>query len=232
MNDHEHTVGSGLSATLGGVARTLQAEPDVESTLAAIVKAAVDHVPGAEYAGISLIEPGSRVRTVAPTAAVVSTIDELQYETQQGPCLDAIAERQIFRTGDLTSEARWPEFTPKAVETGVRSMLAYRLFVSDQTLGSLNLYARARDAFGDQADDDGRLFATHAAIALAGAQTEARLHVAVENRDMIGMAKGILMQRHDIDAVGAFRLLVESSQTTNIKLLDVAAWVVEHRREL
>ncbi|WP_409494577.1 GAF and ANTAR domain-containing protein [Amycolatopsis sp. cmx-11-12] len=232
MNEIENVVGGSLGATLGGIARTLQAEPDVESTLIAIVKAAVDHVDGAEYAGISLVERGDQVRTVAPTGEVVVTIDEVQYRTGQGPCLDAITEHQIFRTGDLATEDRWPAFTPAAAETGVRSMLSYRLFVTDTTLGSLNLYSRARDAFSDQTEEEGKLFAAHAAIALTGAQTEARLHVAMENRDMIGMAKGILMQRHDLDAVRAFRLLVESSQNTNMKLIQVATWVVENRLEL
>ncbi|WP_414941688.1 GAF and ANTAR domain-containing protein [Amycolatopsis sp. cmx-11-51] len=232
MNDYEGSVGGSLSAMLGGIARTLQAEHDVESTLAAIVKAAADDIPGADFAGISLVEPRRRIRTVAPTDNVVTTIDEVQYRTGQGPCLDAIAEHHIFRTGDLTTETRWPAFALEAAETGVRSMLSFRLFVTDNTLGSLNLYSRARDAFTDQDNDEGGLFATHAAIALIGAQTEARLHVAVENRDMIGMAKGILMERHDIDALQAFRLLVESSQTTNIKLYEVAQWLVEHRREL
>ncbi|WP_414942559.1 hypothetical protein [Amycolatopsis sp. cmx-11-51] len=62
-------------------------------------------------------------------------------------------------------------------------MLSYRLFVSETTLGSLNLHSRAHNAFGDQADDDGGLFATHAAIALIGAKTKARLHIAEEHRD-------------------------------------------------
>ncbi|MFD0203336.1 MULTISPECIES: GAF and ANTAR domain-containing protein [Saccharothrix] len=216
MTDREGAVGASLGATLGAIARTLQAEPDVESTLAAIVKAAVDHVPGAQYAGIALVERGRKVRTVAPTGDVVATIDEVQFRTGQGPCLDAIAEHRVFRTGDLIAEDRWPAFTPEAAATGLRSMLSYRLFVSDTTLGALNLYSRARDAFGDQADDDGRLFAAHAAIALAGAQTEAQLHLAIESRDVIGMAKGILMHRHDIDAVQAFRMLVESSQRTHV----------------
>ena len=73
---------------------------------------------------------------------------------------------------------------------------------------------------------------THAAIALVGAQTEAQLTAALENRDVIGMAKGILMQRHDVDSVAAFRMLVEGSQNANLKLHEVAAWLVENRREL
>lgn len=227
----EHSAREGLSTVLGAIARTLQAEPDVDTTLAAIVKSAVDHVSGAEYAGISLVERGRRIRTVAPTGEVVTTIDEVQYRTGQGPCLDAIAEHEVFRTGDLTAEARWPAFTPAAAETGMRSMLSYRLFVSDTTLGSLNLYATRLDAFSDQTEQDGSVFAAHAAIALVGAQAEAQLHVAVGTRDVIGMAKGILMERHDLDSVQAFRMLVETSQTTNIKLHEVATWLIEHRRE-
>ncbi|MEV6905244.1 GAF and ANTAR domain-containing protein [Amycolatopsis sp. NPDC051372] len=231
MTHSDNYAPESLSSVLGAIARTLQAEPDVETTLGAIVKAAVDHVDGAEYAGISLVEDG-RIRAVAPTSEVVPMIDEIQHRTGQGPCLDAIARHDVFRTGNLLDERRWPAFAPDAAETGIRSMLSYRLFILHDTLGALNLYSTQVDAFSDRTEKDGKEFATHAAIALAGAQTEAQLHAAIESRDVIGMAKGILMQRHDLDPVQAFRLLVESSQASNLKLHDVAAWLVGHRREL
>ncbi|WIX79254.1 GAF and ANTAR domain-containing protein [Amycolatopsis carbonis] len=220
-----------LSSVLGAIARTLQSEPDVDRTLAAIVKAAVDHVDGAEQAGISLVENG-RIRTVAPTGEAVVTVDEIQYHTGQGPCLDAIAEHHVYCTGNLLGERRWPAFAPEAAETGIRSMLSYRLFITHTTLGALNLYSTQVGAFNDQTEQDGQVFAAHAAIALVGAQTEAQLHAAIETRDVIGMAKGILMQRHDLDDVQAFHMLVETSQNTNIKLHQVATWLVEHRRDL
>ncbi|MEU0530131.1 GAF and ANTAR domain-containing protein [Amycolatopsis tolypomycina] len=232
MQDHPDHLDPNPGAALSSIARTLQAEPDVDSTLAAIVKAAVDHVDGAEQAGISLVERGRAIRTVAPTDDAVTAIDEVQYRTGQGPCLDAIAEHQVFSTGDLAAEDRWPAFARAAAGFGVRSMLSYRLFVTENTLGALNLYSRTRDAFSRQTQEDGRLFATHAAIALVGAQTEAQLTAAIESRDVIGMAKGILMQRHDVDAVAAFRMLVESSQHSNMKLHQVAAWLVDHRQDL
>lgn len=218
----------GLAETLGSVARTLQAEPDVDTTLRAIVKAAVDHVPGAEHAGISLVERG-RIRTVAPTSGIVETIEQLQYDLRQGPCIDAIAEHQTYRVGNVGDETRWPVFGPAAAENGIHSLLSYRLFVTDRTLGALNLYSSRVDAFDLHTEEDGRLFATHAAIALIGAQREARLAIAVENRDVISTAKGILMERHDIDATSAFRMLVETSQSANVKLHLAAAWLVENR---
>ncbi|MBB5851328.1 GAF and ANTAR domain-containing protein [Amycolatopsis umgeniensis] len=226
MSSPDTDIGEGLEAAFGSLARTLQAEPDVDATLMAIVKAAVDHVTGAEEAGISLVERG-RILTVAPTSEVVGTIDEVQYRTGQGPCVEAISAHQVFRTGDLTAECRWPAFSPEAAATGMRSMLAFRLFVNGGTLGSLNLYSRAIDAFSDRTERDGRVFASHAAIALRGAQTEANLHTALGNRDVIGMAKGILMERHGLDPVQAFRMLVDTSQATNLKLHHIATWLVE-----
>ncbi|MEA5361009.1 GAF and ANTAR domain-containing protein [Amycolatopsis sp., V23-08] len=232
MTDDAQAIDAGLSAVLGAIARTLQAEPDVDATLVAIVKAAEDHIEGTQYAGISLVEKGHRIRTVAPTDEVVTELDAVQYRTGEGPCVDAITDHRVYRTGNMLDEDRWPAFAPAAAATGVRSMLSYRLFASETTMGALNLYSRRRDAFSEQTEEDGRVFATHAAIALIGAQTEARLVAAIETRDVIGMAKGILMQRHALDPVQAFRMLVESSQNANMKLNEVAAWLVENHGEL
>lgn len=179
-----------------------------------------------------LVENRHRIRTVAATDDLVVRIDDLQYRTGQGPCIDAIAEHHVYRTGDLAAETRWPSFAPAAAATGINSMISYRLFVTDTTLGALTLYSHRSNAFSEQGDHDGELFATHAAIALVGAQTEARLLGALEHRDVIGMAKGILMQRHGVDPIQAFRMLVDSSQHTNMKLREVAAWLVEHRGEM
>jgi GAF domain-containing protein len=111
-------------------------------------------------------------------------------------------------------------------------MLSFRLFVTNTSLGALNLYSAQPHAFGTNAQTEGQLFASQAAVALLSAQHEAQLFGALESRDLIGMAKGILMQRHGIDADGAFRMLVEASQTSNIKLRHIAAWLVEHRDEI
>jgi AmiR/NasT family two-component response regulator len=51
------------------------------------------------------------------------------------------------------------------------------------------------------------------------------LRLAVEHRDVIGQAKGILMERHGIGAEDAFQRLVKISQDTNTKLHEIAAMV-------
>ncbi|MFC3455443.1 ANTAR domain-containing protein [Amycolatopsis speibonae] len=111
-------------------------------------------------------------------------------------------------------------------------MLSYRLFVSETTLGALNLYSRGIDAFDDQTQREGDVFASHSAIALIGVQNEAHLNAALEHRDAIGTAKGILMNRHGIGPVEAFRLLVEASQAANLKPHEVAAWLVDHHLDV
>ncbi|MEU0884097.1 GAF and ANTAR domain-containing protein [Lentzea sp. NPDC005914] len=200
----------------------------METTLRAIVKAAVDYVAGAEHAGISLVEHG-KISTVAPTSSIVETIDRLQYVFREGPCIDTIAEHHTYRVGNVGEAPQWPVFGPAAAENNIHSLLSYRLFVTDRTLGALNLYSSRVDAFDQRTEGDGELFATHAAIALIGVQREVQLGIAIQNRDVISTAKGILMERHGVDAASAFRMLVEASQTTNVKLHRAATWLVENR---
>jgi len=100
-----------------------------------------------------------------------------------------IAAQLVNRSGDLAAEDRWPLFGTEAADYGVSSMLCYRLFVSDRTMGSLNLYSSRADAFSVQTEQEGQLFATHAAIALIGAQRQAQLTATIEHRDAIAMAK-------------------------------------------
>lgn len=74
----------------------------------------------------------------------------------------------------------------------------------------------------------GGVLAQHASVAMVGAAAESQFQVALASRDIIGQAKGILMRRFDLTGLAAFHLLVRSSQETNVKLTNVAQWVVEN----
>lgn len=215
-----------LTSVLSKIARTLEPEADVDRTVEHIVAAAAATVPGADEAGVSLLDDG-RMRSVAPSSDVVAHLDQLQHRLHEGPCVDAIFERPVYRTGDIGNDGRWPRFGAEAAAAGVRSMLGFRLFTSKSTIGALNLYAWAEDAFDEDAERIGELFAAHAAVTLAGSQGLAQLHVALKTRDVIGMAKGILMERHGVDPDRAFDLLVKASQHANVKLRDAAEWLVK-----
>ena len=225
-----------MGATSGGtadtekfaeMARSLLAERDVQHTLQKICDLAVETIDGCDHAGISFLK-GKTVETPAASDDVPRVVDGIQYETGEGPCLDAIREAEVFESGDLGREDRWPNFASRAQrETGVTSMLSFRLFVEGDTLGALNLYSKAADAFDERSRTVGLVFAAHAAVALSSAMHDEQMEEALQSRDLIGQAKGILMAREGITADQAFDMLRRASQRLNVKLRDVAGGIVE-----
>ena len=109
-------------------------------------------------------------------------------------------------------------------------MLGYKLFTSGRTLGTLDLYSSQPNAFDAESEVIGEVFAAHAAIALLGSTQQAEWQTALNSRDTIGMAKGILMQRERITDVQAFNLLVSTSQNANIKLHHLAVWLIDNAK--
>ena len=223
-----------LAQDLAAVARALVGAGDVRETLQRIVDFAVDTIPGCDHAGLSLVIKGS-IETPAQTdPPVPQMIDRIQNDTGEGPAVDAIRQHQVFETGDLAREQRWPRFAPAVVEqTDVHSVLATRLFVTDdETMGAITLYAETVAAFDDADRSVASIFAAHAAIALRAAQQQQQLTAAIETRDIIGQAKGIIMARKQVDDATAFALLRDGSSRTNRKLREVAQQVVDHERKL
>jgi hypothetical protein len=206
----------------GGLARRLYEQGSPTATLEAITQTVLDTVPGAEYAGVTVVESRRRLRTVAATGELVKHIDQAQYRTMQGPCLDALWVEPLISMPDVRAEQRWPQFTAAARRYGLGSMLSLRLFAAGRQMGSLNLYATSPRAFGDESIDTSRAFVTHAAGALASAERIGHLEQALAHRDVIGQAKGILMERHKITADHAFQLLVNASQHAHRKLYEIA----------
>ena len=84
----------------------------------------------------------------------------------------------------------------------------------------------SRPAFDEASEDHGLIFAAHAAVALVGAQRESQLLQALLSRDLIGQAKGILMERYKITDEKAFLFLARLSQDTNTKLHDIAEKII------
>ncbi|HEX7277403.1 MAG TPA: GAF and ANTAR domain-containing protein [Acidimicrobiales bacterium] len=217
-----------LAETFAAVARLLLVEHDVETTLDRICLLAVETVPGCEAAGIS-IASATRVTCHTTTAELPRIVDAIQSETQEGPCVDAIRKHGVFVTGSLSREPRWPRFARRAhEETGVESILSLRLFADEDTMGALNLYSALPDAFDDHDVALGSVFAAHAAVALASAHRQANLEAKAVTRDVIGMAKGIIMARQHVSEDEAFDVLRRASQRMNVKLRELASQVVHH----
>ncbi|MBB5957981.1 GAF domain-containing protein [Saccharothrix tamanrassetensis] len=220
-----------LAAHLSELARTLHQQAGTQDTFDEIVRAAVETVPGAQHAGLMTVVGKHEVQTVSTTDALPGEVDQAQFDTGQGPCLDALFKDKIVSMPDVSRETRWPAFTERAGLLKVSSMLSFQLFVQDDDLGALNLYSPEVEAFDEESRHIGSLFAGHAAVALAAAQEREHLTEAMRTRDLIGQAKGILMERHKLTGDQAFTLLMRASQRANIKLRDLAEKLV-HTGEL
>jgi ribosomal protein S18 acetylase RimI-like enzyme/GAF domain-containing protein len=215
-----------LAVRLVELARELQQGDDPALTLERVVQGAVALIPGVQSGSISVVVDRRGITSVASSGMLPTQVDALQAETGQGPCLDAAFEHQTVRVADMRTETRWPAFARRAWDIGAGSMLSFQLFVDGDTLGALNLYSSEPNAFDDESEHVGLLFAAHAAIAYAAANEQRQLSVALTTRDLIGQAKGVLIERFKITGDQAFALLVSASKDTNIRLRDVADQLV------
>ncbi|CAM4228244.1 ANTAR domain protein [Mycobacterium basiliense] len=219
---------SDLAAKLGELAIEMQSQVDAEATLQSIVDSAVVMVPGARWAGISLIE-GHQVEPRVPSDPLVTKLDTYQSEVNEGPCLSALREHRTVFIDDMATETRWPTFCQMAVELGARSLLSFQLFVTQRNLGALNLYGGEAGVFSEDSVFIGELLAQHASVALFGAAAQVQFGDALSSRDLIGQAKGIIMERFTVDAFAAFDLLRKLSQDSNEKLVDIARRIIQTR---
>jgi GAF domain-containing protein len=224
------TVTEGLAEGLAALARDLQHEQGSPATLTRVVASAIDMIPGAEAGSISVVSGRRTVTSWAASDDLPLVVDALQSETGEGPCLQAIWEHETVSVPDMAGETRWPDFARRAAEAGAASMLSFQLFVEDDTLGAMNLYARRPHAFDADSEHVGYLFAAHAAIAFSAVRQGENLQVALESRNVIGQAQGILMERQQLSADQAFGLLTAASQRRNVKLRVVADDLIRTRR--
>jgi len=200
---------------------------DQPSAQQRLVEFAVCGVPGAQHASVTVVEGTRPPRTTAQTDQLPYDWDQLQYENGEGPCLEAIAANGVVLANDLRTDTRWPQFTHAIVDaTPARSMLSFRLFLTEQNRAALNMYATRPGAFTDQSIATGSMFAAYSSMALLAAARQHRNHHltrALESNREIGVAMGILMASEKLTEQHAFDQLRRASSHLNRKLADIAA---------
>lgn len=209
------------------IAQQLLASTSERPTVRRVVELAVDTVPFCHHAGVSLRHGNGRVDTPAATDEIVVQADTLQYELQEGPCLDAIRADELYVVHDLAHDERWPRWGPRAAALGFASIVSVRLSTGHGTVGALNLYSRETNVFDDDTVQVAYVYAMHAANALWATQEVEGLRTAMRSRHLIGIAQGMLMERHGLGEDAAFEVLRRYSQIHNIKLREVASQVIE-----
>ena len=150
----------------------------------------------------------------------------MQYTLLEGPCYASLTDARTVSAEHLAQDPRWRRYVAEAANQGVRSQLAYRLYVDEHTLGGLNFYSTESDTLEEGACEIGELFARHATVASSRAIEEDNLNLALTTRGLIGQAIGLTMARFQISSDRAFEFLIRASSTSNIKLRDIAEEVV------
>ena len=227
-----------LQSGLAGLASLVTGTLGLDELLARVAVFATNAIPGADGAGVTLLNvegADHRVEALAASDPFVAEIDEIQYViVKEGPCITAALEGRTVRTGSLGGEKMWPRFGPRVGRLGVHSALSLPLLLPDQVIGAINVYARGKDVFDEHAAHLGELFAAPAAVAVHNAQVltqaqalAAQLQKALSTRPVIDQAIGLLRGRTGATADEAFARLREISQTEHTKLVEVAQRIVD-----
>ncbi|BBZ09081.1 hypothetical protein MDOR_32500 [Mycolicibacterium doricum] len=220
MDDHQYA--DTLRVAMSELTAEFSGSPNIAAILHRVTSAAVDLIGGVDCADILLISGPDNFRSIAATDQIAIQLDAAQQRFREGPCLDAAIDDVVSISNDLSEDQRWPRFAKSAVTAGVHSILSFRLYTHDARRGALNLFGRKRDVFTAEAETLGAMLATQAAIALIVEDKELHFRSALASRDIIGQAKGMIMERFDVDSLQAFELLKKLSQESNRRLVEIA----------
>lgn len=218
-----------LAVVFGRVRGHLLTEETVQHAVDLLAEAARDLIPGAIGAGVSLVQHGQRTSTGA-TDSLVRRADELQYELSEGPCLSAWSTGRAARSDDTTAPGQaWPRWAEAAAAMSVRSCQSVPLIQGRTTIGAMKVYSTEAGAFDETTERALARFAVPAAALLSHVQTRetpqqirSELSTALQMRDRVGMAKGILMAQLGVDDRAAFRELVSRAERARRSVVDIA----------
>jgi GAF domain-containing protein len=218
---------------LGGfaqLAQSLASAPDEDARLQVAVDAAVALVTRCDHAGVTINDNGALV-TRASSDDLVRHANGLQTELGEGPCLDVRRDQNTLVSASLAVERRWPTWAPRVhAELGVDSMMSLLVYTDDHSFGALSLYCE--DGCRFDADDVavGQALAGQLSVIMAAEKEIDQLGLALHNRNIIGQAQGVLMERYDMSADQAFDYLRRLSSTSNVKVAVLAAEIAQTRR--
>jgi len=208
--------------------------PALQEFVEGIAVAATVHVRPATSATVSMRRDG-RPYAVAASDAVASACDQVEYATDDGPCLEAIRVGDVVISDDLAVDHRWPAWRAAAQARGFGSILAVPRPVRPGVWIALNLYSRATHVWDEGALPVAHMYADEIARAmnlyLRGtdqAELNADLRAAIASRSVIDQALGVIMAQNRCTEETAIEILRGASQHRNIKLRDVASAIVEN----
>jgi GAF domain-containing protein len=219
---------AGLSTVYRRLSGVLLSDETLQSALRLVTTLAAETVPGSTGAAVTLTDEG-RLMTTAATDETVRQADELQYEVDAGPCLEAMRQQRVVRVDDLAHETRWPEWTSRARSLGIASVLSVPLHLRGEVSGAIKVYAPQPLLFGPREEHLLAMFGEQASVLLANVRSRdeleragAQLREVVRTRDMVSMAKGVLMAGRNLNERAAFAALVEEADQNTVSVRELA----------
>ncbi|MCU1372205.1 MAG: Two component response regulator with antiterminator output domain [Ilumatobacteraceae bacterium] len=218
----------------------LVTEQSLGDTLTTVAHLSQQVVPAAQFVGLLLADEHGRPATRVFTDEAAPEIDQAQYDSDRGPCLDAWRRGRVVTLGDLTesdTRRRYPEFAAACAAHDIRSTVSVPVMSQGSSLGALNLYAPRPEAFTSDNEQALVSFADAAAVVMVNSYAywgafslSEQLNEAMASRAEIEQAKGILMAGDPLlGPAEAFDMLRSASQRENVKLRDIARRIVERR---
>jgi len=223
-----------FEAAVAALTRYFVGNQTLGESLHQVAELCIEALPQVDHVGITLLVDG-KLKTSVFTHPEVPEIDQAQYRTGDGPCVDAYHHGETNLIDSTREPGRWQEFRDSAARHGVLSTMSLPLITHDGPIGALNMYAETERAFSDGDREVGELLTTQAAFLLANAQAywDARtlsenLEQAMLSRASIEQAKGIIMNSVGCGPEAAIQILIRQSQDQNVKLRDLAEELVRN----
>ena len=222
-------VSQALAESVIALSSPLAQDGSLFRALERIAQAACTAPIGADDAAVTLALRGHPGVVVVHGPASFA-LEQAQLEAQSGPGIDALRNKRVTFVDPISSTLqRWPAFAQAAVEHDVSQSLSLPLVCSGSSVGALTIYGMRSAKFNRREIDGAQRYSQLLATAVGNAQAYWRsvevgenLSIALETRDLIGQAKGILISTGAIDADQAFAVLRGASQHLNRKLRDIA----------
>lgn len=202
--------------------------------LEAVVRVTTQIMPGADHVSISTLSRGAQLTTQAASDDVARLMDRLESEARQGPCLDSILGESVQRDDDIAVATAWPVLAKLTLErTPVRGMVGYQLINGADGRAALNVFSDTPGALTQESADIGAMLAAFTSVSLTAVEaraTAATLRQGLVSNREIGKAIGLLMAAHDVDDAEAFEILRATSNSTNVRLAELAARITQSRK--
>jgi GAF domain-containing protein len=214
---------------LAEAASKLAHQHGVDETLQRVVDLATE-MTGAEGGSLGLLDSEQHLEPAAFTAKTVELADKLQETLEEGPGVSASRFHCCYLVRDTGTDQRWPRWGPIVADLGITSALSTCVSTKERTIGTLSLYSSHAGGLVERDAERAQLLASHAAVAIDAVQEEAGLRQAIETRNLIGQAQGLLMERYGLDAQSASDLLRKHAERADVTLRVVAEWFVQTRK--